>query len=69
MKIVHGKNSQNLKSIPNNRQSATFAEELMTKNTDAPLPALRQNQESLHFVKKLRTITPRVEQVIFTIYF
>ena len=69
MKIVQRKNSQNLKSIPNNHQSVTFAKELMTKNTDAPLPALRQNQESLRFVKKLRSITPRVEQVIFTIYF
>ena len=43
-----------------------FAEELMTKNTDVPLPALRQNQESLRFVKKLRKITRLVEQVKFT---
>ena len=67
MKTAHGKNSQNLKRIPNNRYSATLAEELMTRNTDVPLPALRQNQESLRFVKKQRKITPRVEQVTFTI--
>ena len=66
MKIVHGKNSRYLKSIPNNQESATFAEELMTSITGVPLAALKQYQASLRFVKRLKKMNPRVEQVIFT---
>ena len=68
MKIVHGKNLQNLRSIPNNPQSAMFAGELMTNIIDVLVVALKRLQENLHFAKKRKKMNLLAEQVMNMTY-